>query len=550
MSNGHTSPSLAIIWPSLWRQHSESSIMIASMPPQHSYFFALLQEQLQTSHELDQQINTYNASGTLLEIPSTGKMVSSAYEQLRRAAEYSEEHLLLERAIKRFFRRNLLVAPRKQDDLGTELIVDLAQAGYLEGGQFSRATAERLNTLVTSYMAARGRLHNAHITPDIADSWILALLSTEAENQLRPQNVKLAALTIAYQHFLHTIPRDGITDFQDAGDYELCLYIAVHQAVLKSDIDIIRSDLHRISRQTTQDTEGFIRFNILVDRLFGSPLTHMLKRTVSRHAAPFRVLKSLTESQTDTAALLADKKEFLGAYDRQIDHEYGQLSTRLRRGITRSVIFLIITKVLIGVAVEIPYDLLVHGYVAAVPLAVNLLFPPLYMASLMLTLKMPSSSNKNSIHNYIEQLLYGDGRMEIPLPKKRRIRFRTKLLYATAFAIPVAATVFILRAIGFNLVQMAIFFTFFSTASFLGFRLSTLVRDLELSPRQAGLFASFQDFFYLPFVASGQWLSRKYSRLNLVARFMDVAIELPLKSILRLLRQWMKFVREKQDELY
>jgi hypothetical protein len=47
----------------------------------------------------------------------------------------------------------------------------------------------------------------------------------------------------------------------------------------------------------------------------------------------------------------------------------------------------------------------------------------------------------------------------------------------------------------------------------------------------------------------GQWISRKYARVNIVAHFLDVAIELPLKTVLRLLRQWTKFLNEKHDEL-
>jgi hypothetical protein len=111
-------------------------------------------------------------------------------------------------------------------------------------------------------------------------------------------------------------------------------------------------------------------------------------------------------------------------------------------------------------------------------------------------------------------------------------------------------TVLILESIGFNAMQMVIFFVFFSATSFLGFRLSAMVRDLELIPRRAGLLGSLQDFFYLPFVTLGQWLSRKYSQINIVARFLDVAVELPLKSVLRLLQQWMNFLREQHENLY
>jgi hypothetical protein len=97
---------------------------------------------------------------------------------------------------------------------------------------------------------------------------------------------------------------------------------------------------------------------------------------------------------------------------------------------------------------------------------------------------------------------------------------------------------------------MVIFFVFFSTASSLGFRLSSQLRELEVARTSSGFFGSLIDFFYLPFIMMGQWLSRKYSRLNLVTRFLDIAIELPLKAVLRLARQWIRFLDERREELY
>jgi hypothetical protein len=64
------------------------------------------------------------------------------------------------------------------------------------------------------------------------------------------------------------------------------------------------------------------------------------------------------------------------------------------------------------------------------------------------------------------------------------------------------------------------------------------------------LLSSLRDTFYLPFILVGQWLSRKYGDINLVARFLDLAIELPLKTILRQLRLWIRFLNEKREELY
>jgi hypothetical protein len=53
----------------------------------------------------------------------------------------------------------------------------------------------------------------------------------------------------------------------------------------------------------------------------------------------------------------------------------------------------------------------------------------------------------------------------------------------------------------------------------------------------------------MPFIAVGQWISYRYSQVNIVAMALDILIELPLKTILRLVRQWTQFLNDKKDEL-
>jgi hypothetical protein len=37
--------------------------------------------------------------------------------------------------------------------------------------------------------------------------------------------------------------------------------------------------------------------------------------------------------------------------------------------------------------------------------------------------------------------------------------------------------------------------------------------------------------------------------MNIIAQILDVVIELPLKTVMRLLRQWSTFLNNKKDEL-
>lgn len=522
----------------------------------YSELLRMLQQQLEGAIDYDNAIRKRNTEGQIIQIPPTGKIISSAYEQLRNAAEYTEEHLLLQRAIKRFYNRNFSIFTMRHGNVGNigeELIVELMQAGYLRHGEFSTQTAKIIHDLSQDYIAVYGRLREAHVSREQAMEWVLSILSVETENLLNPHSYLNALTYCYYQHYLAAMPRSMmIRNHAENNQYEISLYVAVHQAIMKSDLSVVRHDLIRMYQQTADDIHAFIAFNRRVDELFLSHFTNHIKRTISRYGAPLRILKSMVEERSDVPKLLDNKDEFLVAFTNQTGKEYGRVDKRLNKGVIKSIVFLIITKTLIGLGIEIPYDLMVVGAIAWLPLAINLLFPPLYMASLKLGIKVPSSANAVALRDYINTILYTPN---MPMLSSFRDPARksstlTKWIFSVLFLVPIGLTLYMLHSLNFNIVQVLIFFVFFSTASFLGFRLSSLVRELELVTHQLGFLSSLRDFFYMPFILVGQWLSSKYAKINAVAYFLDIAIELPLKTVLRLVRQWTRFLNEKHDQIY
>jgi hypothetical protein len=518
----------------------------------NSSLLDLLVQQLQTAHAHDESVRSRNASGEIIQVPGTGKRLSAAYEQLRNAAEYTEEHLLLQRAIRRFYKRSFAFG-KHQTNIGEELIVELTQAGYLQDASFSKHTAHTISQLSSSYSHTFASLRQAGVSGKDASEWVLALLSVEVEGLLNPHTHHNAITYVAYQHYLEIFPRETLlTALKEEVSYELSLYIAVHQALLKSDIAVVRFDLMRMYQQSPENIQAFIEFNRSVDALYTSELTGRLRRAVNKYGAPLRIVKSMTESQQGLASLIPNRDGFLDAFDRQVSAEYNLVGRRLNKGIIKSIIFIFITKIIIGVGIEVPYDLIVIGEIAMIPLIINLLFPPLYMATLRLGLKVPTQANALALRDYIDKILYTHEPLAIPPLRDagRTVPLISKLLYGLLFLIPFAITVYVLMLLHFNVVQMIIFFTFLSTASFLGFRLSSMIRELEIMSQTTRLLSTVRDFFYLPFILVGQWLSSKYAKINAVAYFLDIAIELPLKSALRLLRQWTRFLSEKHDDMY
>lgn len=515
---------------------------------------SLLQEQLHAARTRVAHQKAQNAQGSIIHVPDTGKTITAAYEQFRNAAEYTEEHLLLQRAIRRFFKRSISFhLQRHIGNIGEELIVELTQAGYLQNSSLSVETGRRVRELAEYYVQAFWRMREMGVSREHATEWTLDILSVETEQTINPHEYQSAFAYFAYNHYLQLFPRQILANTHEENEaYEICLYIAVHQALLKSDISIVRHDLMRMYHQTPEDMANFIAFNENVNGWYTSNFTQKINRAVSKYGAPLRILKSLVESRDDVPELLADRHAFMNAYGAQISKDYRLVGKRLNKGLIKSIIFIFITKVCIGVGIEVPYDLMTAGAVAFMPLIINLLFPPLYMTSLKLGLKLPSLTNADALKQYVDNVFYGDTLMpqsSLHLVPKTPSSF-AQFMYGALFLVPLAIMAFVLHLLHFNIIQAIIFFVFLSTASFFGFRLSRMVRELELITKQQGLITTLGDFFYLPFILMGRWLSSKYAKINAVALVLDMLIELPLKNILRLVRQWMRFLNEKREEIY
>ncbi len=512
----------------------------------------LLAEQLRLADEQDRAITQMVSHGEgLIDVPTVGKTVSSAYEQLRNAAEYSEEHLLLQRAIKRFYRLNVFTARRSTKQLNLELVSELVLAGYLANGSVTKQAVTYLDELLGAYLAAHESLTAAmgkhH---EKATEWVLACLSSEVEGLLKPHHRRQALVAVAYQHFLRSLDKTRLEGMPDYEGYELCLYIAVQQALLKSDTDNVRADVRAMYAVLPSATERFRALNEQTDHYYSSPLTARLRRIVNRDAAPLRILKGMIMSRPDLPELLSNKQTFLGAFEQQVALENANMQKRLDTGLAKSVAFLVITKTVVGIAIEIPFDLHFHGKIAWLPLIINLLFPPVYMALLRLGITMPRPSNTQKLMEAIENMLYTTEPHLTVIPKVKKLTPLSQIIYNLLFSIPVALTVALLYALHFNIVQMVIFFIFFSTASSLGFRLRSMVAELEVSRQGSGLIASVRDYLYLPFIVIGQRISTEYRRLNIIGRLLDIIIELPLKTFFRLARQWMRFLDEQHEQLY
>lgn len=498
--------------------------------------------QLHTSRQRQEKVHIVGAGGTL----------TSAYEQLRNAAENTEEHLLLQNAIRRFYRQLLIGRDRKVlMKSGDELAVELTLAGYLPNDSITADQVSAINRLAVEYGNLLDALRSHRATSETALGWVLDMLSVGVERELSDHSDTDVFMQFCYEYFRATTDRDKLFKSDVPHEYDIALFMAVHRALLKSDTAVIRADLMRRYKISSTHTKRFTDMASHIDTVLASHLVDKLYRMIDRQAAPERIVRRMLHETAAVDKLLENKSYFLNAYEKQVEHEYEQVGARIKRAIVRSVIFLFITKVIVGLAIEVPYDYAVHGRIIWLPLIVNLMFPPIYMALLSLTLGLPGRANTRALSERIGSVLYaGDTRLNLHATSLRSEKNLGFTIAYTLFGIALIGLMsWGLMSIGFSPLHLLIFFVFLSTASFLGFRLSRMVRELEVVNSQQTGFTFVRDLFYLPFVVIGRWLSENYARVNIVTLVLDMMIELPLKTILRLVRQWAAFINAKKDEI-
>ncbi len=497
------------------------------------------------------EAQTQPTEGEKIHVTGVAGTLYFAYEQLRNIAEYMEQHLILRATIERFLKRHLQFSEQPKK-LGFELVEELTQERYLKNDSITQHTVERINDYLGYYVSLQRTLHNGqhHISREKTMRWTIQAASVAVEQLLTPLPQTEAFINFAYTHCLEAIER---SDFEAASDedFAAAVYCAVHRSLIKSDQATARAYFLGADPTLTQGVEAFVHANQLIDTWFDAPLTIRLTRLISRNGAPLRIIREITAHSQQSSHIISQPAKLSTFVAAVADEQYQKTHQRLIKSIVRTLVFVFITKALIGLLVEIPYDFWRHGQILILPLLVNLAFPPLYMATAIWAVKKPDQANTDALRQQIERILYQTQQpLQYRIPRRdisRGLGTAFRLVYALAYGASFGLAIWILWRLGFSPVHIGVFFLFFSAVSFFRFRLIQASRELDVNARHESIFEIIGDFFYTPFIKLGEWLSARYRRVNVMTVILDLIIEMPLKTTLRILQEWVRFMREKRE---
>jgi len=188
-------------------------------------------------------------------------------------------------------------------------------------------------------------------------------------------------------------------------------------------------------------------------------------------------------------------------------------------------------------------------------LAVNVSFPALLLFLIVLFTKLPSESNSQKIVDGIKSLVLKEFEHQEPFRLRTPIK-RSKLsdtifgfIYSLTFLFSVSFVIWALDKLGFNWVSITIFLFFLLFVSFFSIRIRKNARDYIIIPPKENILNLISDFFYIPIVSAGKWLSEKFSRINVFVFILDFIIEAPFKIFVEIAEDWTKYVKERKDEI-
>ncbi len=518
--------------------------------------------QLTQSLKNPQGLVAAEAGQDVIEVSGAATTAATIYEKVRTVVDYQEEHLLRRNAIARIFKR-YLGSDVPLEDMAENLLQELIWAKYLPNQQVPTSLVKKLTPIIKKYEALLHATDNFGGRKDWAFQWVLDILATEIEYAIAPPVTDEALVSYMYEEMRQRVMWDPDIPLKDE-DKDLLLYIAIHKDLLKSNLATLRFRVLTLyypewpGAVNEEYSEKIAKHLDTVIETIEKQLTHpvMIKLSLllRRKTGVFHVIADVIQNDpAEFPILLQDPEKLDAAVARALTKRTKDFRVRLRRTVIRSVMFLFLTKMLLALILELPYDLWIMHQSNWVPLGINIIFHPLFLAFIALTVSIKEHKNKKDYRAAVRALVVGADQEFLNVHVKRESFSAWSKIFDVVYAITFIFTYGLIGTflynIGFNWLSITLFLFFLSLVTFFGIRIRTSTKDIVLSGARSSLPGTLFDIFMLPLVRAGRWLSVKVAKINVFIYFFDFIIEAPLKVAIRFVESWLAFVREKKDEI-
>jgi hypothetical protein len=522
-----------------------------------------------------------------LQVSDLISKMSFYYEKIRNAVHYSEDHLLRKDAIFRILKRQLVIegsvrAVRPEDSrtVAQHLLIELIRAGYLPNNSLPETKIDEVAAIINKYTTLReltlseaasqfnffsnkNKKTESFENRTEITNWVMGLAASEIEEHIGSDQVTRSVVLAMYRMLEKRIELPQSLPYEH--DLPIQIYISIYRSLLKFDEDMLSLILFRYFNSDWDKVSSVSLKKIaiqlptlkkVIDEQLVHPLSVQLNRVTATYNVYFKILEDvIRENPVEIyESFTEDPKLFERKIKMACTRRYNQARNILWRAAWRSIIYILLTKSVFVFLLEVPAIQFFGETINLVSLGINIGFPALLIFLSAIFIRLPGEDNTRRIITGIEEIVFNEKKRHAIKLRKPRGRHQVMsvifgLIYTITFFISFGLTVWFLELIHFSWVSVIIFLFFLAFASFFIIRIRRTAKEWIVVDARENIIGFLIDFFSVPIIATGKWLSGKFARLNVFAFILDFIIEAPFKIVVEIAEQWTRYVRERKDEL-
>ncbi|MDO8504163.1 MAG: hypothetical protein Q7S60_05820, partial [bacterium] len=400
-----------------------------------------------------------------IHVDEVASKVAAFYEKIRGVIDWREEHLLRRGAIERILKRRFFLG-QNAENLAATFVSELIRGGYFPNDRIEETKVGQIQKLLDKYIFI---FKNSPPPPaekikiQLYD-WVFSIAACEAEELLDPPRKERALI-----EYMEELMKERISVSPQVQEEEKStqISIAVQKALFKLDNAIISYHLLKkrypewleIPQPEGQNLLQDIAKNIYsiwgsIERDLEHPLAEKFYSICEKYDTPYLIIGDILSGNPVKENL--DKPEI---WESSIREAYAkrlrQLRSRVGRAAIYSTISIFATKILLAMAIEIPFDRYVTHNFNLQALWLNIAIPPALMFFLVLTIRLPKKKNIERVVIEAMKILFTSEKKDIypvKLPQKRGIIINAMitLFYLISFIISFGFIWFGLEALHFG----------------------------------------------------------------------------------------------------
>jgi len=496
-------------------------------------------------------------------VSRTVSALATLYEKARNAVEFRAEHLVRRAAIERILKRRIMLGENAAV-IAENLSVELVWAKYIDSSLIDKEKGNAITSIINRYLHVKQSVFSKSIkTNGITWTTMLGLMSSEIDETIVSPKKRTALVDFVYQAMRPKITVSGMDERMNS----VQVYISVERAFAQADNALISYHLLQVLYpewfSVTDATIGnaipqFLESIGYIQTNMDDPRNPGIVRYIRKQLPTYRLLRDffIETKESEIRSTIENTPELEARLATLASKRYQEIGIKIRRAVIRSIIYIFLTKMVLALALEAPFDTLIEHKISYIPLLINLIFPPflLYLVAGFITI--PGAANTKRLIDGVKNILYHFDTMNKDQTfYANQTRSNRPLLlalftifYLVAFVISFGFITYVLTQLHFNIASQIIFLFFVALVSIFAYRIRQSAKEYEIIEHQ-GFLEPLIDFFFLPILRAGDLLSKEIAKINIFIFLFDFVLEAPLKVIFSVVEEWIRFIRMKKEEI-